>query len=208
VNFTALMQAVADSGFDDLSTGTTGQLAQLVNDALVWVDELLPWPYREQTQTGTVPMAIADLGEVDTVVDATTNLPLDPISRGELIGWGADLTLPGAPTYWYRDTLTGTLKVSTYPLAPGNITVRHYRQAATLTNGADIPGAGGLCGAPARWHSVYVAVARREAYRRYRGDMASANGEQAMILGDLQRMIDSLCPDVGRVEIPLVGDDS
>jgi len=208
VNFTALMQAVADSSFDDLSTGTSGQLAGLVNDALREVDELVRWPYREQTQTGAAPLTIADLGEIDTVLDATTNQPLMPATRGELVGWYGDITIPGAPIYWYRDSLSGTLRVATFPVTPGNITVRHYRQAATLTAGGDTPGSGGLCGAPARYHSIYVAVARREAYRRFRGDMASANQEQAMVTAELQRMVNALMVDVGRVEMPLVGDDS
>lgn len=198
MDFTTLKTSLTDSSFDDLSTTQQGLL---INDAVREVDEGARWPYREATSTGVAPLTIADLGEVDTVLDANTNLPLVPSSRGEVLERYGDITIAGAPCYWFRDSLSGTLRVTTFPVTSGSITVRYYKTPATLSAGADTPGA------PARWHTVYVAVARREAYRRYRGDMASAQAEQAMIDVELSRMRSSLMVDTGMVEMPLTGDD-
>lgn len=198
MDFTALKTALTDGSFDDLSTAQQGLL---INDAVREVDESARWPYREATSTGAAPLTIADLGEIDTVLDATTSLPLMPTSRGEVVRGAGDVTLAGQPSYWYRDTLSGTLKVTTYPVTTGNITVRYYKTPATLSAGADTPGA------PARWHSIYVAVARREAFRRFRGDPVAAQAEQVFINAEISSMRASLLIDAGQVESRMDGVD-
>lgn len=159
MNFSELKTELAARGFDYLSDT---RLGRYINFACVEVDEPedgMLWPYREASVTGVPPIAIADLGVVEMVTNATTNCPITPADYRTLVERHGDLSTAGTPCHWYTGTPAGVQELATYPVSTASINVQYYRVPPTLVSDGDIPLA------PVRFHNVYVDVAVRMAYR-------------------------------------------
>lgn len=192
--FAELRTAVADRGFTDL---TTAQLGQLVNDACVELDSAFLWPYREASVTGVAPVAIADLGTVDEVIDGTTNCALDRANWDELVRAVGDVSLAGTPLYWYLAAPAGSTTIGTFPTGTGQVEVQYWRTTPVLTADSDEP----LC--PVAWRGLLVDIAAGAAYP----DGETPPGLQARIDRRLGLMVNALMADYGRSEVMLDGVD-
>jgi hypothetical protein len=199
MNFAALKQALSDRGFSFL---TTARLGQYINWARAELDDRAQWPYREAFLTGSAPLTVGDLGQVEEVVDLSTNATLTRSSYGDLAEQFSDLSLGGTPIYWYPATPGGTQEIATYPAATGSIGVQYWRITPDLIDDTDIPLA------PSRFHKLIVDIAAREAYRDS-DDHQNAEQLQVQIERDVERMVESLLLDQipSRIQITGMADD-
>lgn len=125
-------------GFSYLNDGGTGatRATRWINDAMHSIDGEERWDYRRASTSGTPPLTISDLGELDSVVDTTNQNALAPSSAGDLVGLANNvLTGTGNPNYFYLNAGV----VTVYPVATGSITVSYFKVRADLSSGADAP---------------------------------------------------------------------
>lgn len=186
MDFTALKTELSDRGFARLSDTQRGVL---INRARAELDELETWPYREASVTGTPPLAISDLGEVDTVFDQSTSVSRSLVRRSyaELVNDYEDLSLTGFSEYWYKATPAGVPTVAAYPVS-SSIGVQYWKVTADLSAGADTPAS------PARFHGLIVLIAERMALAS-KGDRAGAEAVQVEVDRWVRRMRVALLPD-------------
>lgn len=158
MNFAALKQELADRGFAHLSDARRGQY---VNWARAALDDLDLWPYRERSATGTPPLAIADLGVVEMVINMTLTTPLQPVAWQTLVDNYHDLAQDGTPLYYYlAQPDGGSPKVATYPFGSSStIGVQYWRVTPELAADDDTPLA------ETRFHGLIVDMAAEQAYR-------------------------------------------
>lgn len=157
MTFAELKTELAARGFDPVTDARRGQM---INRARSELDELARWPYREASATGTgSPLIIADLGEVEAVIDMRTKQPLQHVDYQMLLGIYGDLSITGTPECWYRATPAGIPEVATYPVSTGQIGVQYWRITPDLVNPGDEPAA------PERYHGLIVDMAVRRAYQ-------------------------------------------
>lgn len=168
MNFTQLRTALADRGFNHL---TSEQLGDDINQARMVLDHSYYWPFREQTLTGPSPLSIADLATVIDARDTTTGWQLRPASFEMLSGWYDDLAFAGDPEVFY---VTGGTSLVTYPVSTHPISVRYYRQTPVLSVDTDTPLA------PSQFHYIYVLLGQQLAYLRTDNQM-QAQGMQPPI---------------------------
>jgi hypothetical protein len=171
MNFSELKTELGERGLARL--GDT-RLGVLVNRAVRELDSMERWPYREQSVTGTAPLAVSDLGFVDVVFDTTgTDAPIPMRSYGDLVRSYGDLSTTGAaPAYWYLAYPSGVPTVATFPVSSVTIGVQYYRVTPTLVNASDSPLA------PVAYHGLYVDLAEKWALRS-KSDYAAAQAVQA-----------------------------
>lgn len=151
MNFSELKAELAARGFDYLSDTRRGQY---VNAGYHEFNEEDLWSWRVDTDTGSSPLTVSDLGVIEEVVDTGNNSrPLVAEDRRNLRDWYGDLTTTGTPEFFYRD---GATTVRTYPVG-GTLSLRHFKLAADLT-GTDTPII------PTRYHLLIVDYAARRAY--------------------------------------------
>lgn len=182
--FAELKASMLARGFNRL---TDAQRGEYVNSAVSEVDALYPWPYRLSTITGAAPLAVATLGEIDTVTDTVQDCELYPSQFGLLTDWFGDISTTGTPAYFYVDWSGVSQTVRVYPVSTNNLSVRHYAMPTPLSAAGDTPAA------PTRFHlSVYVPVACRMAASDSGGDPARFDGEAQR---GLQAMQLALLPD-------------
>lgn len=133
----AAMQAeVIARGFDYITnSGQTARATRWINDAMHEIDRLDRWPYRAASVTGTLPLTISDLGEIERVTNPTNNSDLSPSTRGALLDEFGDLTTTGTPGYFY---LVGQA-LSSLPVTTQPVTVTYWRVSPDLVDGADTP---------------------------------------------------------------------
>lgn len=153
---TALKAAVASRGFARL---TAGDQQQVVNDAVHELDAMEPrWPYLFVTTTGTAPLVTADLLDVTTVLNTTTDVAVPFTDYEDLAGFAGELTRTGTDPQWWYFTPGSTTSISTYPVTTRTIQVAYYKSSPDLSAGADTPLA------PTRWHHLIVDMAVRNAH--------------------------------------------
>ena len=182
--FLELATELSDRGFDALSLA---RRKAIVNSAVSEVDLAYPWSYREDSGTGTAPLSIPTLGEIEAVTDETDDRPLKVFTYRNLLDWFGDLSTTGDALYAYRADPVGVPTVATYPVTTHTIGVQFWRVPAALSADADTPAA------PARFHmSVYMAVACRMAAVETGGD---PSGWQSEADRGLMAMMLSLLPD-------------
>lgn len=175
MNFAALKQELSDRGFARV---VDARLGLLVNEARQLLDNLYPWPYREASSTGAVPLTITDLGTIQQVTDTTTGNVLTPASSQQITEATTTPTAAGTPR-WY--TVSAGNTITTYPVSAGQIKVAYYKRSAALTLAGDTPLA------PTDYHMLIVDLAEREAHRT-KGDYAAAAATDQIIAGKLARM--------------------
>lgn len=178
MNFTALKQELSDRGFARLSDA---RLGLLVNEGRRQLDNLYPWPYREASSTGPVPLTIADIQAIEQVLDVNTGNPLSAASYQLVTEETANLALSGTPQWYY---ITGGTVVNTYPVAAGQIKVSYYKRCPDLT-GTNTPLA------PSDFHMLYADFAEREAHR-VKGDYAAAAAMNPNIADKVSQMVNDL----------------
>lgn len=153
---TALKAAVASRGFARLSAGDQ---QQVVNDAVHELDSLEPrWPYLLTSTTGTMPLVIADLLEVATVLNTTTDTKVEYVDFEDFAAYAGELSRTGTdPQYWYF-TAGSTTSLTGYPVTSRTVQVVYWKTSSDLSAGGDTPLA------PSRWHHVIVDMAVRNAH--------------------------------------------
>lgn len=155
MNFTELKTELVARGFDYLSSTRQGYL---VNWAYLELCGLHQWPFLEESATGVAPLAISDLGTIETVIDADRDVELLPVEYRDLVAAYGDLSVTGTAEFYYVANPSGTLQVATYPVSTATIGVQYWEVPAELT-GTDTPVV------PARFHDVIVDLAVCRAYR-------------------------------------------
>lgn len=187
MDFSALKTELSDRGFARL---TDAQRGVLINRARAELDELATWPYRETSVTGTPPLAITDLGEVDAVFDQSTSIsrPLTRRSYAELVNDYGHLSLVGFAEFWYKATPAGVPTVATYPVVSTTIGVQYWKVPVDLSASTDTPAS------PARFHGLIVLIAERMALAS-KGDKGSAEAVQVEVDRWVRRMRVALLPD-------------
>lgn len=133
MDLTTARTRLAGRGFDYL---TTDQLDEALNTAKNNFEDAYPWPWLEDTTTGTAPLTIADLKQILYVVDTTHDCPLSGNDSRTLAEWDPGFTATGDPQYWWLDGLT-TLKV--WPLSTAQLEVRYVKESPELADGSDEP---------------------------------------------------------------------
>lgn len=167
MNFSELKTELSDRGFSYL---TDTRLGRYVNFARAELDEADLWPYREASAMGQSPLAVSDLGVIESVLDLDTGCPVRPGDFGSLQNTYGDLTVMGRGGYYYIAWPAGVPTIATVPTDLSNIGVQYWKISPDLT-GTQTPLA------PARFHNIYVDMAVRMAYRD------SDNHEAAEALG-------------------------
>jgi hypothetical protein len=179
MTFAELKTELEARGFDHLSDT---RLGQYINMGRAELDGLELWPYREQSVTGSSPLAISDLVRVEQVVDADTDRPLFPADYSTLLeAYGDNLETTGSPTWFYVGTPSGVPTVATYPVGTGNIEVQYWRRTAELSDAGDEP----AC--PDEYHLLIVDLATCRALRDS-DEYGSAEALRASCERDLERM--------------------
>lgn len=180
MDFAELKTELAARGFDYLSDT---RLGQYINWARAELDETDLWPYREESATGVAPLAIADLGTIEAVLDAHDQ-PLNPTDYRDIVATYGDISITGNPAHYYVANPSGTLQVATFPVSTDNIQVQYWQVTPDLT-GTEEPVS------PARFHKIIVDMATREAYRDADSHQA-AESLQVQIDRDIWRMREAL----------------
>lgn len=144
--------------FAYLQTDTNGpaRATRWVNQAYQEICDLEDWPFLETTATGTAPLTVADLGEVESVLDATSKTKLEQADWRSLTDTYADLTITGAAVFFY---ITAGSVINVFPAnTTVTLSVRYYKNPADLANALDTPVV------PAAFHDVILLGAFRRAY--------------------------------------------
>lgn len=175
LTFATMKTELSDRGFDELSDT---RLGYFINQGRAELDNAALWPYRLTSASGASPLTVADLGTIEEVANsALTGSPtLDYADRRSLRDSYGDLTLTGAPAFFYVDNGV----VRTYPVG-GTLAVRYYKRTPDLT-GTQVPLA------PADYHLLYVDFAARWAAK----DGNQPDGLSGDILRQLQVMVGDL----------------
>jgi hypothetical protein len=181
VDFPALKAELAARGFDYLSDA---RLGQFVNAGRQKVDNHALWPYRKTTATGTAPLAVSDLGVIEAVVDVPLSYPLQPASLQGLLADYGDLTLTGAPAYFYVASPSGVPTVVVYPTSTHAILVNYWRRCPDLASSATPL-------SPPDYHMIIVDVAAQYAYMDS-DNFTEAQQLQGWVDQRLQDMTDDL----------------
>lgn len=185
LDFDALQAEVAARGGSHLTTAGGGAAADLVrlkrfiNEAMWEVDRKESWDYLLTTTTGVAPLAISDLRRVESVSDVVNDIPLSQMSRRSLMDTYVDLTTLGRAAYWYRSAAN---TISVYPVSTATLTVRYFKVAPALVNGADVP----LM--PDEYRNIIVELALRRVYRDVSAaqDAADALAEANTLLEEMR----------------------
>src|SRR5436305_479772 len=98
----AMQTEVYARGFDFLNDGAAGttRVTRWLNEAAHEIDETEDWIYRFGSVTGVAPLTVADLGQVESVVDVANLNPLTAMDRRTLTDLYPDTTLQGFASYW------------------------------------------------------------------------------------------------------------
>ncbi len=154
MTFAEIRTEVLARGSDYLNADAAGvtRVKRFVNTAYLEIVDMEHWPFREAKAIGTAPLAVADLGDIESVrVTNESNRRLDSLERRSNDG---DLTTTGSPSSYY--VTSGTV-VTTYPIG-GTLQVSHWKVPAELSADGDTPIL------PARFHYLIVEGAMRKVY--------------------------------------------
>lgn len=149
-------------GADD--TRTANRVRRWLNDARQTLDGEETWDYLMSSTTGAAPLTIADLDQVESVVDTVNLIALEQIDRDTLAQDVVDLTLPGLSAYWYK---TSPTTIAVFPVSTVTLTVKYTKLTADMVAATDAPLVAD------RWRQ---AIVERACYTglRYKGDWTGA----------------------------------
>lgn len=202
MDFSDLKTELADRGFSDLTDPRAGVY---INNALAELNRLALWPWLEDSVTGTSPLSIPTLGQIEAVTNESADYRILPADFNNLLSAYGDLSTSGSPTWYYRASPSGTPAVGTYPSNSDTIGVQFWKTTATLSADGDVPEA------PEDVHYLIVDLAVRRASRDS-GDHAGAEAIQ----GEIDRQLDGLffqyppgiADSSGVILVSPVGDDN
>jgi hypothetical protein len=181
VTFTELTTELSARGFSHLSSL---RLGYLINRARARLDGMYTWSYREDSASGAAPLSIPTLGIVEAVSNETGGYLLEEMGYADILDITSDITLAGAPQYWYRSTPAGDPVVNTYPDNGDTIGVQFWAITPDIS-GAEEPAS------PARYHLLIVDLAQQAA-ERDRGNHAAAQALQPEIDRQVTEMVEDL----------------
>lgn len=177
--FAELKAELAAEGYDYLSDTRQGYF---INEAYAALCDEDFWPFTEATPaTGAAPLTISDLATVETVRDTVQNVPLAFKTRSWLQRRFVDLTVTGAPLYYY---ITGGTTVNTFPVG-GTLSVTYWKTPTLMSSSGDKPLV------PQRFRRLIVDYAVREAAMD-NNDLDDVAAVQAKIDRRLQVMREAL----------------
>jgi hypothetical protein len=153
MDFSDLKTELADRGFSDLSDTRRGVY---VNAARNELDRMHLWAWREASVTGTAPLSIPTLGEIEAVTNETLDYRLQAVQFSDLLDWYGDLSTSGSPACYYRASPSGTPAIATYPTNSDTIGVQFWSVEADLSAAGDEP----RC--PDEMHLLIVELAIRK----------------------------------------------
>lgn len=159
VNLSDLLEEVYARGFRQQSHTAAGivRVTRWVNQAVEEINDYMPWPWLEATETGTAPLAVSDLKLVLSVTDTTNPNPLWPTSYEEVLEADPTLAATGTPESYYFDGQS-TLRV--YPANTSDtISVRYVKTTAELAAAGDEPTI------PEKYHDLIVDLAVLRAHK-------------------------------------------
>lgn len=179
LDFQAMQTEVFARGFDSLNDSGAGltRVKRWLVEAAHEIDDLDRWPYRMTSTTGTSPITISDLGEIETVYDPASQYALEPRDRGELLRIYGDLTITGTARYFYLNAAA----VTVFPVSTVTFTVNYWKVAPDMSANSDTP----LM--PDRYRSAIVERAVAKAYRD-RDDLPMAEA----CLAESDRIVDRM----------------
>jgi hypothetical protein len=149
-----LREEFLDRGFRFLSTGRANRYINL--GYLELCDEY-DWPFLEQTSSGTMPRTIADLGKVESVVNTTDELKIQPLDRRIVSEMDPALDDVGTAEFYY---ISSGNVVNVYPANTSDtFRVRYWEVPDELTSDSSTPVV------PSRWRYLIVENAARRAYQ-------------------------------------------
>lgn len=142
------------------------------------------WPFLEDTEEGVAPLKVTDLRSISEVIDSTQERKLLPMDRRTITDtYGAILTTPGTPAFYYLST---GLTVNVFPAnTTDTLAVDYYKVPAELAKDTDEP----LL--PERWHYLLVTAAEIPAYRE-RNNYEAANNSRTELERGLTEMANEL----------------
>lgn len=180
MNFEDLTSLFIAQGFDYLETS---QAASYLNDAyLVDICGDQDWPFLQETISSTAPLAIADLGSIEYVVNSTEGTKLTPLDPRNASDLEPNLSYPGVPAHYY---ITGGTTLNLFPTnTTDTIAVRYYRVPVALSGTATPV-------IPERFHSLIVDGAVARAYENS-DDYELAQAAEQKFQTRLQRMREQL----------------
>lgn len=167
MNFAALKTECMARGFDFDSPTRWGYW---INRAYTRVAEREAWTWLEDTETGSSPLTISDLGRVLSVADTTNDSILTYEDVRTLREQDPGLDDTGSPSHWYNSSPT---VIACWPATSVNLSVRYLKVPSELSADGDEP----LF--PARWHYMLVDGAVSYAYRDADEYEAAANANDA-----------------------------
>lgn len=170
--------ALQERGFDELSDT---RLDEILNLAKNQFEDVFPFPWLEDTATGTAPLTIDDLKAVLYVVDTSNRVELMGVPAQQVV---SDLdpivATTGQPVVWWQN---GANVLEVYPASTSvQLSVRYVKESPELSLDADTP----LI--PARYHATWVDLAAVRAYLD--GDNPEAAAQlRAVVAQDLQAIV-------------------
>lgn len=174
---------------------------RMINDSARDIDGMYQWGYRETTATGTPPMAITDLGQIQAVTNVTGPYTLVPRDRRDLRQEYGDLTTAGTAVFYY---ITGGSTINVYPVQAGlTLTVDYWKTAPDMTADGDLP----LM--PDRYRRVIVeqTVIKLARLRQQDPVVASATQERDAIVAQMINELGLPQLQASQDYVGLVGDD-
>jgi hypothetical protein len=153
-NLSELREEFLDRGFRYLSATRANRY---VNLGYYEVCDEYDWPFLEDSESGTAPVTISDLGKVESVVNSTTELKVLPLDRRLVQDMDAKLDDTGTAEFYY---ITAGTTVNVYPANTSNtFVVRYWKFPSEMDDDADTPVI------PARFRYLIVEAAVRRAYQ-------------------------------------------
>lgn len=135
MNFEQAQTEVYARGFSFLSQDAAGQLRvqRWINQAYLNLCEMFPWPFLEDTESGSAPLAMPDMRAVLSVTNTVQRNKLRYVDRRTLTDYTSDLTIPGSPSVYYFEDQS----LAVYPVNTDILDVRYLKVPVELTGNTD-----------------------------------------------------------------------
>lgn len=154
-----IREAVIAEGAENIANEEGGEetLNRWIDQAIRDICDFKPWPFLYATKEGAAPLAIADLGHVEAVVDLTNANQLRSVDYRQLIQGDPKLASVGNAEFWYTED-GETIEV--LPASSSATFKVHYRKTPPALADGDTPII------PAAYHDLIVDAVRVQVYKR------------------------------------------